>query len=110
MATPVPSMCTAKSGQLVADGAYSVNAEEHVTDVLDELGVEYSEEEEEKLGNKLMNELAYEQFVRIPKEGDSFNFLNTKITVLSMKKSRIYRLKIQILPREDKETEGGTEQ
>ena len=30
------------------DGAYSINAEEHVTDVLDELDIDYDEEEEEE--------------------------------------------------------------
>ena len=78
--------------------AYSVNAEEHVTDVLDEIGVDYDEEEEERLKDKLMSELAFENFVSIPKEGDSFRYLNTKITVTSMKKIRIYRLKVEKLP------------
>ena len=85
----------------IQGGAYSVNAEEHVTDVLDKLDIDYDEEEEERLGDKLMSELAYENFAEIPKEGDRFRYLNTMITVLSMKKSRIYRLKVEILPEEE---------
>ena len=38
----------------MTDGSYSVNPEEHVLDVLDELGLDYSEEEEEEIGRKLM--------------------------------------------------------
>ena len=44
----------------MTDGSYSVNPEEHVIDVLDELGVSYREEQEEEIGRKLMSELAYE--------------------------------------------------
>ena len=87
----------------IQGGAYSVNAEEHVTDVLDELDIDYDEEEKERLGDKLMSELAYENFAEIPREGDHFRYLNTEITVLSMKKSRIYRLKVEILPAEPEE-------
>ena len=48
----------------MTDGSYSVNPEEHVLDVLDELGAEYTEEQEESIGHKLMNELAYEAHPR----------------------------------------------
>ncbi len=91
------------------DGAYSVNAEEHVIDVLDELDVSYDEEEEERIMNKLMSELAYENFPGIPKEGDHFRYLDLEITVLSMKRSRIYRLKVKKLPETAADGEGGDE-
>jgi CBS domain containing-hemolysin-like protein len=79
------------------DGTYSVNAESLVTSVLDELGIDYGEEEEEELTNKRMSELAFEAFSEIPKEGDSFIFLNTMITVQMMDQNRIVRLKVKIL-------------
>ena len=92
----------------LGDGAFSVNAEEHVTDVLDEIGVSYSEEEEERLKDKLMSELAYESFVSIPREGDTFRYLNTIITVTSMKRSRIYRLKVEVENAPLPDEKGGT--
>ena len=90
------------------DGSYSVNAEEHVIDVLDELNVHYDEEEEERILNKLMSELAFENFPGMPKEGDSFRYLSLRITILSMKRSRIYRLRVEKLPEETADEEGGS--
>ena len=93
------------------ENVYSVNAEEQVTDLLDELQVSYDEEEEEKIKNKLMSELAYENFTEIPKEGEAFDYLNLHIAVLSMKGNRIVRLKVTVLPEEVSDdgdiTEGG---
>ncbi|MBQ7173863.1 MAG: HlyC/CorC family transporter [Lachnospiraceae bacterium] len=91
------------------DGAWSVNAEEHVIDVLDELDVRYDEEEEDRILNKLMSELAFENFPGIPKEGDSFQYLGLLITILSMKRSRIYRLRVEKLPEDAAAEEGGAE-
>ena len=79
----------------VADDAYSVNAAEHVLDVFDEIDVHYTEEEGEELKNKIMSELVFEHFPGMPVEGDRFRFLGTEITVLSMKRSRIYRVRVK---------------
>ena len=38
-------------------------------DVLEELEIDVDEEESEEIGSKLMNELVYENFPEIPKEG-----------------------------------------
>ncbi|MBR2121710.1 MAG: HlyC/CorC family transporter [Lachnospiraceae bacterium] len=78
----------------LSDGSYSVNAEEHVTDVFDALDIPYDDEEEEKLSDKLMSELAFEQFPSIPKTRDSFEYLGVKIMILFMKGNRILRLKV----------------
>ncbi|MDO4413803.1 MAG: hemolysin family protein [Erysipelotrichaceae bacterium] len=80
----------------ISDNLYSVNANEHVIDVLDDLGIHYSDEEEQKITNKLMSQLAFEAFTQIPKEGDSFEYLNTLITIQIMKQNRIIRLKVKI--------------
>jgi CBS domain containing-hemolysin-like protein len=80
----------------IADDLYSVKASEHVIDVLDELHIHYSDEEEQKITNKLMSELAFENFPQIPSEGDSFDYLNTQITVQIMKQNRIIRLKVKV--------------
>ncbi len=85
----------------MTDGSYSVNPEEHVLDVLDELGISYTEAQEEEIGRKLMNELAYEVFPHIPVAGDSFKYLGTKISVLVMRHNRIMRLKVQRLTEEE---------
>ena len=85
----------------MTDGSYSVNPEEHVQDVLDELGIPYTEEQEESIGYKLMNELAYEAFPSIPVAGDSFHYLGTKISVLVMRHNRIMRLKVRRLTTEE---------
>ena len=87
----------------ISDDLYSVNANEHVVDVLDELDVHYSDEEEERITNKLMSELAFESFPQIPREGDSFRYLNTLITVQIMKQNRIVRLKVKVLHEEKEE-------
>ncbi len=85
------------------DGTYSVNANSLVTSVMDELDVDYDEETEEKISNKLMSELAFETFSSIPREGDTFIFLNTLITVQMMEQNRIVRLKVKILDNQKKE-------
>ena len=87
------------------DGTYSIKADELVSDVLDEMHVDYSEEEEEEFANKIMSELAFEAFSNIPKEGDSFTFMNLLITVQIMQQNRIVRLKVKIIPED--ENEGG---
>ena len=87
----------------IADDLYSVNANEHVVDVLDDLDVHYSDEEEQRITNKLMSELAFESFPQIPREGDSFRYLNTLITVQIMKQNRIVRLKVKVLHEEKEE-------
>ena len=89
----------------MTDGSYSVNPEEHVLDVLDELGLPYTEEQEEEIGRKLMNELAYEAFPQIPVAGDSFRYLGTKISVLVMRHNRIMRLKVRALSEEELEAD-----
>ena len=80
----------------LGENTYSVAANEDVIDVLDELNIHYSDEEEERISNKLMSELAFEAFLNIPAEGDTFEYLNMTITVLVMKQNRILRLKVQV--------------
>ena len=90
----------------LSDDSYSVSAEEPVLSIFDELDIEYSEEEEEQLTNKLLSELAYEHFARIPKEGDRFSCCGAEISVMTMKKNRIVRLLIQIFPKDPSENIG----
>ena len=88
------------------DGSYSVNPEEHVLDVLDELKLHYTEEEEKENLNKLMNELAFESFPEIPRSGWTFQSLGMKVKIWKMRQNRILRLKVKPLepfPQEKKE-------
>ena len=98
------------------DGTFSVSADEHVTDVLDALDIDISEEDEEHVTNKLMSELVFEHFPNIPKEGDTFRTLGLAIRVQSMRGNRIMRLRVRPvsmrLGKEAKESgraESGTE-
>ena len=63
-------------------------------DVLEELDVDVDEEEADEIGTKLMNELVFENYPEIPKEGDSFEFHGLKIIVQSMRNNRILRVRV----------------
>ena len=90
------------------DGSYSVNPEEHILDVLDELDIPYTEEEEDEILNKLMSELAYEAFPSIPREGQRFEAYGMNVIISRMSHNRILRLKIQKLPaKENASAKGG---
>ena len=82
------------------DGSFLIDAEESVGDAFDEMDFE-DPEEHENLVNKLAGEWAYEQFTMIPHPGDTFNYYNLKVTVISMEHNRIRKLRIVILPQED---------
>ena len=90
----------------LSDDSYSVSAEEPVLGVFDKLDIDYSEEQEQELNNKLISELAYETFARIPKEGDRFTYNRAEISVLQMKKNRIIRLLVQVFPNDPEENIG----
>jgi putative hemolysin len=92
------------------DGSYEVDSGETVGDVFDALGVEYDEEEDDELINKLMGELCYEQFPSIPAEGDSFVYRGLEITVAAMQHNRILKLRVRVLPPEETPDEGGDEE
>ena len=86
----------------ISDGVFQVDAEESVSDVLERLGYEDPEEDEE-LVNTLMGEWAYERFAAIPKPGDAFTYHRVSVTVASMDHNRILKLRVTLLP----EGEGG---
>ena len=91
---------------LLPDGSYSVNPEEHVVDVLDELELPYTEEDEDEIRNKLMSELAFEAFPSIPREGQRFAAYGIQVIVAKMSHNRILRLQVKKLPQE-KPAKGG---
>ena len=85
------------------DGAFSVYADEHVSDVFEEIGFEDPEDNEE-LVDTVLGAWAFEQFGAIPSEGDSFRYHNLEVTVEKMDHNRILRLKLSVHP---EEAEGG---
>lgn len=82
-------------------GCWDCDAEMLVCDVF--AALEYDDpEEDEEFDNKLLGEWAYEQFARIPRVGDSFDYHSMHIIVDKMDHNRILRLKVCL-----KSDEGG---
>ena len=90
----------------IEDNVFSVDADEHVSDIFEEIGYEDPDDNEEFVGT-LMGAWAYGQFSSIPKPGDSFNYHNLNVAVEDMDHNRIKRLRLTLLP---EEKEGGDEQ
>lgn len=90
----------------ISDNEYSVDADEHVSDVFNEIGFEDPDDNDEFL-NTLMGAWAYEQFSAIPEQGDSFSYHNLKIAVEKMDHNRIRRIRISIIPSDET---GGAEE
>ena len=87
----------------LGEGVVLADADESVSDVMEQLDYEDPDEDEE-LVNTRMGEWAYEQFTSIPQVGDSFRYHQLEITVSAMEHNRIRKLKVSLLPREE---EGG---
>ena len=87
----------------LGEGVVLADADESVSDVMEQLDYEDPDEDEE-LVNTRMGEWAYEQFTSIPRVGDSFRYHQLEITVSAMEHNRIRKLKVSLLPREE---EGG---
>ena len=86
------------------ENAYSVDADEKVNDVFEEIGFEDPEDDEELI-NKVMGAWAFENFGRIPAARDSFRYHALQVSVEKMEHNRIRRLLLEILPAEEEGTE-----
>ncbi|MEE0697924.1 MAG: transporter associated domain-containing protein, partial [Oscillospiraceae bacterium] len=78
-------------------GRYEVDASLTVGEVFDRMDFE-PEHEDEDLEHKLMGEWAYEQFDRIPRERESFEYEGLAVTVSEMHQNRIVKLVCRALP------------
>ena len=78
-----------------ADGSYLVDADESVSDVMEELGFDDPEQDEE-LVNTLMGAWVYEQFPTIPRIGDGFDYHGLRVSIHSMKQNRIVKLRVSL--------------
>ena len=81
-------------------GVYEVESDESVSDVLERLGYEDPEGDEELI-NTLMGEWAYQQFTAIPHVGDGFRYHRLSVTVSEMDHNRIRKLRVRLLPEEE---------
>ncbi|MEE0698483.1 MAG: hemolysin family protein, partial [Oscillospiraceae bacterium] len=84
-------------------GRFEVDASLTAGEVFDKMDFE-PEHEDEELEHKLMGEWAYEQFDRIPKERESFEYEGLSVTVSEMHQNRIVKLVCRVLPEPE---EGG---
>jgi CBS domain containing-hemolysin-like protein len=87
-------------------GRFEVDAEMTVGEVFDRLGIDV-EKEKSEMEHKLMGELVYESFDRIPSERDTFIFNGLEITVSDMRQNRIVKLTVRVLSGNN--AEGGAE-
>lgn len=82
-------------------GRFEVDASLTVGEVFDKMDFE-PEHEDEDLEYKLMGEWAYEQFDRIPRERESFEYEGLQVTVSEMHQNRIVKLVCRVLPEPEK--------
>ena len=87
----------------LGEGVLLVDADESVSDVMEQLDYEDPDGDEE-LVNTRMGEWAYEQFSAIPRVGDAFRYHELEVTVSAMEHNRIRKLKVALLPKDE---EGG---
>ncbi len=77
----------------VDDHTWDVDASMRIDECFGRMG--YENYDEDEAAHKSMVSLAYAAFGNIPKEGDTFQFQDLKITILKMEKRRILTLRIK---------------
>ena len=87
------------------DGSFTIESEVSLADVFDALDFQDPDEDDKDAANLLLGEWMYEQFASIPKEGDSFEYHNLKVTVQQMEHNRILKAKVEKLALESEENE-----
>ncbi len=81
----------------VSDTIYIADSDETVLDAFDFMDFEDPDEEEIDM-NLLIGEWVLEHFDYMPKRGESFEYKNLLVTVASMEKNRITKVRIDIRP------------
>lgn len=81
----------------ISENELSVDADEHVSDVFEEIGFE-DPENSDMLVDTVMGAWAFENFSSIPSEGDSFDYHDLHIEIEKMNHNRIVRLKVSCSP------------
>lgn len=88
----------------LGDGQWEVGAELDMEDLFERL--RYPDPENIDWDHKPIGEWVYEQFDMIPEAGDSFTWHRLQVTVSSIQRRRILKLRVALLPEEQ---EGGAE-
>lgn len=78
-----------------SDGSLTVGSEVSLADIFDAIDFQDPDEDDKDAANLLLGEWMYEKFAAIPKEGDSFDYYNLKITVQQMEHNRILKARIE---------------
>ena len=85
------------------DGSFSFLADVDIEDAFDFM--DYEDPDDFDFEHKLLGEWTYEQFDRLPEEGDSFDYNGLRVTVEQIDHRRILRLRIERLPSEAQDEE-----
>ena len=88
----------------LGDGVFEVSADLDMEDLFEKL--DYSDPEDTDWDHKPLGEWVYEQFGMIPREGESFTWHRLQVTVASIQRRRLLKLRVALL---DGEPEGGDE-
>ena len=89
----------------ISDDTYIAEATQTLNAVFDFIDFDDPDDEEKDGANLQIGEWVYEQFNSIPKDGDSFDYYNLKVTVEEVKHHRILKVRIQVLPKPDEDEE-----
>lgn len=84
------------------NGAFLFDAKIDLDDVSDILGSEITDDDDEF---ETLGGLVYHLFERIPDQGEKISFKNMELTVQEVQKNRVSKVRIKVLPTEDKLTE-----
>ena len=87
----------------VSDNVYIAEATQTLSAVFDYIDFDDPESEEKDNANLQIGEWVYEQFSSIPKQGDSFTYYNLNVSVEEIEHHRIFKVRIEILPKADEE-------
>ena len=84
----------------LTDDTFMVSGDETVLDAFDFIGFEDPEEREneDRFTNLLVSDWVFEQFSQIPARGASFRYYNLDVKVTDIRRNRIYKVKMTLLP------------
>ncbi len=89
----------------LSDDVYITEATQTLSAVFDFIDFDDPQSEEKDNANLQIGEWVYEQFSSIPKKGDSFTYYNLKVSVEEIEHHRIFKVRIDVMPKEDEENE-----
>jgi CBS domain containing-hemolysin-like protein len=91
----------------LTDDTFLVSGDETVLDAFDFIGFEDPEEKEneDRYTNLRVSDWVFEQFSRIPARGASFRYYDLDVKVTDIRHNRIFKVRMTLLPKEEKEEE-----